>query len=297
MQRGSFVTAQQILVKPSKGRVAWALLRRPSYWPDLWRRLKLNAGRACLPAPMGQDRKAAERWAASVAIDENGLLARLGLAAAPTLAERHPDLVAEAADVERTAAERLGGGGSADLIFRLCEALEARTAVETGVAYGWSSLAILASVVPRDGRLWSVDMPHPLLGDHDLTGAVVPNRFHASWTLVREPDHSGLRKVLRRAGVVDFIHYDSDKSYEGRAASYRRLWPQLREGGVLMSDDVGDNTAFRDFAAEVDHEPLVVHAPGAGSAGSRYVGLIRKGGFHRAEPCFTGARSTWASAA
>ena len=87
----------------------------------------------------------------------------------------------------------------------------------------------------------------------------------------------------------------NERCSEARAASYRRLWPQLREGGVLMSDDVGDNTAFRDFAAEIDHEPDVMHAPGAGSAGSRYVGLIRKGAPHRAEPALGGARSTWAS--
>jgi len=108
---------------------------------------------------------------------------------------------------------------------------------------------------------------------------------------------SQIRGPLQWAGAVEFIHHGSDKSYESRAASYRRLWPHLREGGVLMSDDIGDNTVFPDFAAEVDHEPHVVHAPGAASAGSRYVGLIRKGGSHRAEPCFTRARSTWASAA
>ncbi|KAA0909966.1 class I SAM-dependent methyltransferase [Aquicoccus porphyridii] len=264
------------LLKPSKAQVALWLAARPRFWPDFWRRTKQNIAGRMLPAPMGQGREAATAWAQDIAISEADALSRLGLPIAADMATAHQNLVARAMEIERTSAETLGGGGGINLIFRICEALRATTVVETGVAYGWSSLAILASIGPRSGHLYSVDMPNPMLRDTGLTGAVVPKEMWDSWTLVREPDYTGLRKILRSLSQIDFIHYDSDKSYLGRAASYRALWPRVRSGGVLMSDDITDNTAFRDFAVEVEVPPVVIHSEGSGSAGSRYVGLLKK---------------------
>lgn len=238
-------------VKPTKARVALALLVQPKFWPDMWRRVKSNLRQSLLPAPIGQGRDPATKWAQALAIGENAALAKLGLSSAPGFAEMHPSLLAQATQIERDSPETLGGGGGVDLIYRICEGVGANTVVETGVAYGWSSLAILASISPRGGYLWSVDMPHPLLKDQELTGVVVPNALRKRWTLIREPDCTGLSKVLRQCGPIDFIHYDSDKSYHGRAATYQRLWPHLRQGGILLSDDIADNTAFRDFAAEI----------------------------------------------
>lgn len=264
------------LAKPSRTRVALSLACRPVFWPDFWRHTKLNIAQALMPPPMGQGRAAATAWAQERAVDEPEALARLNLPEIPTLNHVYPQLVARAAQVERDSLESLGGGGGIDLIFQVCEALRARTVVETGVAYGWSSLAILASICSRDGTLFSVDMPHPLLKDNGLTGAVVPEEMHENWRLYREPDCPGLRKILRSERDIDFVHYDSDKSYFGRAESYRLLWAHLRPGGILMSDDIADNTAFRDFAAEVCVPPLVVYSKGSGLSGARFVGLIRK---------------------
>jgi predicted O-methyltransferase YrrM len=264
------------LVKPSKARVALWLAARPRFWPDFWRRVKQNFAKRLLPEPMGQGREAATAWACNVALDETAALSQLGLQANSGLRATHPDLVARASQTERESAETLGGGGGIDLIFRVCEGLQAKTVVETGVAYGWSSLAILASVIPRDGRLFSVDMPHPLLNDTGLTGTVVPPEMRYCWTLVREPDYTGLRKIFNLVSDIDFVHYDSDKSYLGRAATYRALWARLRSGGILMSDDIADNTAFRDFAAEVGLPPVVIHSEGSGSSGARHVGLLKK---------------------
>lgn len=267
---------ERVLMKPSKVRVALALVRHPAWWPEVLRRVRFNIGRALLPPPMGQDRRAASAWAKEAAVNETTLFQKLELVEGPNLAMIHPTLLIEAAAIESASAKNLGGGASAELIFRVCEAMGARTAVETGVAHGWSSLAMLASIASRGGRVFSVDMPHPLLGNAALTGAIVPASLRGNWTLIREPDHTGLTKVLRQVRAIDFIHYDSDKSYDGRAATYRRLWDCLRPGGIFMSDDIGDNTAFRDFAVEVGVQPIVVHALGIGLSGTRYVGFLRK---------------------
>jgi len=36
---------------------------------------------------------------------------------------------------------------------------------------------------------------------------------------------------------------------------YRTAWPYIQKGGFLLSDDVGWNTAFADFAKEIGCEP------------------------------------------
>lgn len=85
-------------------------------------------------------------------------------------------------------------------------------------------------------------------------------------------DRKGVPRVLEEVEALDLVHYDSDKTYSGRMWTYRRIWPVLRSGAPLMSDDVGDNLAFRDFVEEVGGEPLVVADPG----GEKFQGLVRK---------------------
>lgn len=119
-------------------------------------------------------------------------------------------------------------------------------------------------------------MPGPLRRDEGEVGIVVPSALRPYWTLEQAPDAVGLPKVLAKAPPLDFCHYDSDKAYDGRMLTYPLLWASLRPGGIFMSDDISDNTAFRDFAAEIGVAPMIVLAPGTGSSGERYVGLLRK---------------------
>ncbi len=57
-------------------------------------------------------------------------------------------------------------------------------------------------------------------------------------------DREGLPRALREAAPVDLAHYDSDKSPQGRAFAYAAIWQALREGGILVSDDVGDKATI-----------------------------------------------------
>lgn len=166
---------------------------------------------------------------------------------------------------------KMGGPGAINLIYSVCEALDAKRAIETGVAYGWSSLALLLSLSKRGGhRLISIDMPYPKLNNEPYVGCVVPETVRSGWTIVREPDVTGLKKALAELPQIDVCHYDSDKSYSGRMFAYPKLWRALRPGGVLISDDVNDNTGFRDFCTGIQAAPTVVEYQG------KYVGLLRK---------------------
>jgi predicted O-methyltransferase YrrM len=217
-------------------------------------------------------------WAAKRAVGVQQALAEIGLGALingfpPTL-RIEGELRAEAARVV------MGGPGDLDLLHAAVSASGARQIVETGVAYGWSSLAILSSIQGRDGaRLVSVDMPYPKMGNEDFVGIVVPDRLREPWTLIREPDRNGLRKALALVnGKIDLAHYDSDKSWWGRRFAFPLLWEALVPGGVFISDDIQDNMAFATFVKNVNCTFAVTESSG------KFVGIARKSGGNRHDP-------------
>lgn len=168
----------------------------------------------------------------------------------------------------------MGGAGSCDLIYAVCEHLKATRAIETGVAYGWSSLAFLLSLTKRRGMLASTDLSYPIEGAEQYVGCVVPVGLRSGWRLFSGSDRQTLTKAIDSLSQIDICHYDSDKSYKGRMWAYPKLWEALRPGGVFISDDVGDNMAFLDFCKIIEREPIVVVMPQARE--NKFLGLIVK---------------------
>jgi hypothetical protein len=113
---------------------------------------------------------------------------------------------------------KTGGAGQSNLLYAATILSGARRIVETGVAYGWLGLAILAAIDGQEGaRLVSVDIPYPKMNDKAFVGIVVPEHLGGSWEIIREPDRPGIRKAIARAGgVIDLCYYDSGKSWWGR---------------------------------------------------------------------------------
>jgi len=164
-----------------------------------------------------------------------------------------------------------GGKGHIDLLFNICESLEVTEALETGVAYGWSSEAILRSLSKRSGRLISVDMPMLKQDDYELIGVAVEDSNLQYWDLIRKPDKYGLKEAIRKLNYsYDLAHYDSDKSYYGRKWSQPIIWKHLKPGGVFISDDIEDNSAFREFVEEEQLDFHVFEFEG------KYVGIVKK---------------------
>ena len=166
----------------------------------------------------------------------------------------------------------LAGAGDARLLYGICSHLQSRRILETGVAFGWSSLAILLAIrgVP-DARLVSTDMPYLWLKADAWVGAAVPEELKPLWVLYRAPDRVALPQALAH-GPFDLCHYDSDKSFAGRSWAYPQLWAALRPGGAIMSDDVGDNLAWRQFCESIGHDGLIVRKR------SGFVGVLVKPG-------------------
>ena len=165
----------------------------------------------------------------------------------------------------------LGGPGNLTLIYQILESLKAKNVVETGVAYGWSSLAILCSLANRDSsHLWSIDMPYVGKDNSKWVGCAVPEYLKHNWTLLRMADREGVPQVIKSSDCFDVVHYDSDKSVEGRMFSYPMLWNHLKQGGIFISDDISDNEGFKRFCEIKDLKPLIVRD------GNKYQGIIKK---------------------
>jgi predicted O-methyltransferase YrrM len=175
--------------------------------------------------------------------------------------------------VDRAGAERMGGAADVDLLYALCVATGARRVIETGVAFGWSTLAILSAIEDRPGAsLISIDMPYLGASSDHLVGLAVSDDLRGTWTLRRGADRDELEDAIADMDPIDLAHYDSDKSASGRLWAYALMWDGLRPGGLLMSDDIGDNFSFLQFAEKRGIAPLVIGGPD----GEKFSGILRK---------------------
>lgn len=151
---------------------------------------------------------------------------------------------------------RVGGPALYELLYFLVRYLGPANVVETGVAAGWSSRAILDAMRANDyGRLVSVDLPYsrlesmvgkPHISD-DQVGLMVDDHLRDRWSLLVGSDRERLPVALSLAGKVDLLHYDSDKDYDGRAWAMKTAEPVLSPDATIVMDDIRDNSFFMDY--------------------------------------------------
>lgn len=250
---------------------------RPRLWPHLarwlYKRIKSTiAGKDEAARAKRSALTEGTAWCESLAQSPDHALAGLNFRISiESLQERFPEALSDAKTRVNTVPFRLGGATNMDLVYALCEALKATHVIETGVANGWSSLAILLSISSRPGaKLHSIDLPYLKYQNDPWVGIAVPEDLKPCWTLHRKADREGLPEALKALPVIDFAHYDSDKSMEGRAFAYPLLWAALRPGGILFSDDINDNLGFRDFCDSVRQNPIVI------KQGNKFQGILQK---------------------
>lgn len=250
--------------------LAW-YLRRPHLYREMFRRI--SHGRVTTAKFWEQgarDKDAGRAWCQANISSRESVASALGLAnlSFRPISELHPAEWAFAKRAEETCPVKMGGAAHLDLLYSAARALGPEVMVETGVASGWSTLAILLAMREnKKGHLYSSDMPYAKLNNEDFVGCVVPTELRDRWTLSRKPDRDVLPELLATIGSLDVIHHDSDKSYDGRMFVYQSGWAKLRPGGLLLSDDVEDNLAFRDFARSVGRDALVLVKQGENFAG------------------------------
>jgi predicted O-methyltransferase YrrM len=152
----------------------------------------------------------------------------------------------------------LGGmttSGRGPILYVICRVLRPRIVVETGVASGVSSTYILHALDRNKlGTLYSVDFPTST--DGLASGWLVPDRLRNRWHLTLGKSSEKLPVLLDENPEVDVFLHDSDHSYENMMFEFKTVWPHIREGGLLLSDDTHMNRSFFDFAREVDRKPI-----------------------------------------
>ena len=173
----------------------------------------------------------------------------------------------------------LGGGGHYAALYFLARLCRPQVAMETGVAAGFASAAILTALEANGdgGRLFSSDFPYFRLPNPErYIGILVPERLRARWTCMLRGDEVNVPRSLAASGPIALFHYDSDKTYEGRHRTWLAVRERLAPGASVLFDDIQDNSHF--------HDEVVPHYPGAWTVWpfeGKYVGC--------AGPFFSGA--------
>lgn len=243
-------------------------VKRPRFFPQIIQLLKRKKNRK-----LEDSVEASTAWSREKVISPREALKLLhSLDGFQELSEHFPDIVGQAELAQSKCPVKMGGQGAISFLYQLCRANKVKVAVESGVAYGWSSLAILLAIKDTEGAiLISNDMPYIKMNNDDYVGCVVPDSLRSKWKLQCLPDVIGLPKAFKKINrPLDLFHYDSDKSYTGRMWASPIIWRQLKKGGLFVSDDINDNLAFKHFAESVNRDPVIIEHRG------KYVGIIRK---------------------
>lgn len=254
------------MINTKINKIAW-YLKRPELYSQLVHRLwiKMNSDKE------GNQDEVVDTYQ-QVKIDRKQAIEYLfNVSHVQNIKELFPEIFEKADKTAEGCPVKMGGAADLTLIYHLARLSEAKYVIETGVAYGWSSLALLLAIKDQvNAKLISSDMPYVQRNNEPYVGCVVPEELKDKWKLIRSSDRQALPKALKELPHLDLCHYDSDKSYYGRRWAYPKLWEALKEGGIFISDDIGDNFAFEEFAQSIDRTPMIV------SFADKYVGIIRK---------------------
>ena len=243
-------------------------LKRPSLYPELGRKIWKNIFNR---SSATKGKIEALEWCEKIAISEQYFIENvLKMKHIPFEIQFKEDFEF-GKNAQNQSPVKMGGAGSLNVLYGINEYTKSLNTIETGVAYGWSSLACLASLAKRGGTLYSSDMPY-IMQTHssDFVGCVIPEKYKKYWKLFRFADKESLPKIFNEQSSFDVVHYDSDKTYDGRLWAYKLLFEKLRSGGVFMSDDIADNSAFKDFCEKNEFVPYVI------GFDKKYAGIIIK---------------------
>ncbi len=130
--------------------------------------------------------------------------------------------------------------------------------IETGVAHGYSSWIILNAMKKnKKGKLYSVDLPN---NDTNAaynfqkvtpqTGWLVPDELKMQWELHLGDAYQLLPQLINKLNKIDIFFHDSDHSYEHMKFEFNTMYPAIKSGGIILSDDVHKNASFTEFTSQ-----------------------------------------------
>ena len=165
---------------------------------------------------------------------------------------------------------KLGGSANQYLLYFLIRNFKPSVIFETGVAAGHSSRAILKALkANQKGKLYSSDFPYfRIKNSEKYIGILVEEELKDIWHLSIEGDSINIKEFLKIENTIDFFHYDSDKTYNGKQATFNLVKKKISKGGIFIFDDIQDDNFFRDITTQNNFNFKVF------SFENKYVGLI-----------------------
>ena len=164
---------------------------------------------------------------------------------------------------------KMGGMAHLNLIYNLTIYLKPKNILETGVAFGWSTLVFVLSK-KNFSKLTSLDLDYPSMSSHKFVGMALPSNLRTKFKLLKGVDYKFLKNFKDKKKYFDFIHYDSDKSYDGRKKNYNLIWKILEKKGCFISDDISDNSAFYEFINSIKVKYYIIKLE------KKFVGILFK---------------------
>lgn len=169
-----------------------------------------------------------------------------------------------------------GDTSLAHAVWSVTRHLQPSVVVETGVARGMTSAAILSALRANDGgRLYSIDLPPLTKGWAEQSGVAVEPELKSQWSYVRGSTRRRLPPLLATLDGIDVFVHDSLHTFQTMTFEFQCAWRSLRPGGVIISDDIDDNLAFEAFVAERGAMKTVIGQE-SNKVGRRF-GILRKG--------------------
>ena len=140
-------------------------------------------------------------------------------------------------------------------LYIIARILKPEIVIETGVFEGHSSLALLLALKENNkGHLHSIDLPSPKLPPGKESGWIVPEHLRKRWDLRLGKSSDLLPDLLKEVREVDIFLHDSEHSYENMYWEYKTAWRYIRKSGLLLSHDISQNAAFREFAKHISED-------------------------------------------
>jgi hypothetical protein len=168
--------------------------------------------------------------------------------------------------------------GEANLLYSVIRLTKPETVVETGVANGFSTLAILMALEKNEvGELYSVDYPRygenpvetwleekgtsaseveenaviaPIIPQGKEPGWIIPAEYRDRWTFRQGLSQVELPTLRQQLDDIDAFLHDSEHSNSTMLFEYELAWNWLSDEGVILSDDTMLSDAFDIFVSE-----------------------------------------------
>ena len=168
---------------------------------------------------------------------------------------------------------QFGGGGYNELLYFFTRYFKPRIVVETGVAAGFSTQAFLEAMqINSQGRLYSSDFPYvrqfQVENHEQYIGILVQQELRERWELYLEGDRRNLPQIIAKVPEINIFHYDSDKRYSGREFAISVIDKALANDGIIVMDDIQDDSFFHNHVGGVSRPWKVFRYEG------KYVGVI-----------------------